>query len=178
MLLYDLYLSLWSFTMTNRLWWREVYLSSQMTHSDWLWRVIDVNKTSDILRVLFSLVFAAQTSGNSAGMAPDYGQAVLAARRIMKLLRHPTIIDPASKEGKTSEITGHIEFAGVEFAYPTRTNTLVLKGKGGQNPPRFGWVGWLEPLSANQRPVSIAPANQRRLNPPSTPLYSPRFCPP
>lgn len=61
-------------------------------------------------------------------MAPDYGQAVLAARRVVKLLQYPTIIDPASREGKTPEITGRVEFSDVEFSYPTRKDMLVLKG--------------------------------------------------
>ena len=67
-------------------------------------------------------------TGQSAGMAPDYGQAVLAARRVVKLLHYPAIIDPASPEGEKPEITGKVEFSGVEFAYPTRKDMLVLKG--------------------------------------------------
>jgi len=90
--------------------------------------IIDISRTSDIFRVLFALVFAAFTAGQSAGMAPDYGQAVLAARRVVKLLHYPTIIDPASQEGEWPEITGKVEFSGVEFAYPTRKDVLVLKG--------------------------------------------------
>ncbi|CBY12477.1 unnamed protein product [Oikopleura dioica] len=90
--------------------------------------IIDINRTSDIFRVLTALVFAAETAGQSAGMAPDYGQAVLAARRVVKLLQYPTIIDPASREGERPEITGKVEFSAVEFAYPTRKDVLVLKG--------------------------------------------------
>ncbi|CBY34589.1 unnamed protein product [Oikopleura dioica] len=90
--------------------------------------IIDINRTSDIFRVLTALVFAAETAGQSAGMAPDYGQAVLAARRVVKLLQFPTIINPASREGQRPEITGKVEFSAVEFAYPTRKDVLVLKG--------------------------------------------------
>jgi ABC-type multidrug transport system fused ATPase/permease subunit len=78
--------------------------------------------------VAATLTFCDSVTGQSAGMAPDYGQAVLAARRVVKLLQYPTIIDPASREGKTPEITGKVEFSDVEFSYPTRKDVLVLKG--------------------------------------------------
>ena len=74
------------------------------------------------------MTFCDSVTGQSAGMAPDYGQAVLAARRVVKLLQFPTIINPASREGQRPEITGKVEFSAVEFAYPTRKDVLVLKG--------------------------------------------------
>ena len=61
-------------------------------------------------------------------MAPDYGQAVLAARRVVKLLDYPLLIDPEYTKGQKPQITGKVEFSSVEFSYPTRKDVLVLKG--------------------------------------------------
>ena len=66
--------------------------------------------------------------GQSAGLAPDYGKAVLAARRIFKLFDTESNIDPESEEGEKPEIVGNVEFTDVQFSYPTRSDLLVLKG--------------------------------------------------
>lgn len=96
---------------------------------------ISLDRTSDVFRVLFALIFAAFTAGQSAGMAPDYGQAVIAARRVVKLLETEAIIDPEDESGKKPTITGKVAFKSVGFAYPTRPDVLVLKGLTAVVPP-------------------------------------------
>ena len=44
------------------------------------------NDFADIFKVLFAIMFAAQTAGQSGSLAPDYAQAKNAANRIFKLL--------------------------------------------------------------------------------------------
>ena len=61
-------------------------------------------------------------------MAANSGKANLAARRIVKLFEAALNIDPESTEGEKPEIRGKVEFAAVEFSYPTRAEFPVLKG--------------------------------------------------
>ena len=41
---------------------------------------------ADMMKVLFGIMFAALTAGDASSMAPDYGEALTAAKRIFALL--------------------------------------------------------------------------------------------
>ncbi|CAG5103938.1 Oidioi.mRNA.OKI2018_I69.chr1.g1009.t1.cds [Oikopleura dioica] len=96
------------------------WFSSWLIDNDY----IDSSASSDVMRKNTSI----PTKAQSAGVAANSGKANLAARRIVKLFETALNIDPESTEGEKPEIRGKVEFAAVEFSYPTRAEFPVLKG--------------------------------------------------
>lgn len=62
---------------------------------------------------------------------PNHGKSVaegkVAGKFTYEVIDRIPLIDQDSKLGKIHEIKGEIEFKNVEFYYPTRTDTMVLK---------------------------------------------------
>ena len=48
-----------------------------------------------VLKVLMAVVFGAMAVGQSSAFAPDFGEAQLSARRIIKLFDKQSLIDPS-----------------------------------------------------------------------------------
>lgn len=97
-----------------------------------------------------AVVFGAMAVGQSSAFAPDFGEAQLSARRIIKLFDKQSLIDPSDTRfvpprlpSRTSFLTevielfsgerpsqckGQVTIKGVEFTYPTRPDIKILKG--------------------------------------------------
>ena len=76
-----------------------------------------------------SLFFGARTAGMAVAAAPDMSEAKLSADRILKLLNLESTIDPESEGGKQlQDVAGRVTFEGINFTYPTRPDTSVLRG--------------------------------------------------
>ena len=50
-----------------------------------------------VFKVLMAVVFGAMAVGQSSAFAPDFGEAQLSARRIIKLFDKESLIDPSDK---------------------------------------------------------------------------------
>ena len=55
------------------------------------------------------------------------GEGKVAGKFTYEVIDRVPLIDQDSKFGKIHDIKGEIEFKNVEFYYPTRTDTMVLK---------------------------------------------------
>ena len=91
----------------------------------------ELGYTSDnILRAMFSIIFTAMAIGQVANFAPDAAKAKVAAFHIFALLDRKSKIDlEKTLLGDSKEsVEGFAKFEEVNFAYPTRSETLILKG--------------------------------------------------
>merc|ERR1712048_936005 len=76
-----------------------------------------------------AVMFGSMQMGQAMAMAPDYGEAMLAAKRVFYLLQKTSKCDPEKKEGRTlDKVHGRIELKNVHFTYPHRPDMKVLKG--------------------------------------------------
>jgi ATP-binding cassette subfamily B (MDR/TAP) protein 1 len=100
----------------------------------------------DVFIAIFSMMFGAQSVGNSQQFGPDLGKSIAAAKRIFGIIDQPSRIDavaidkdmtkvrimPTDHTPKFSKhlkvIEGKIEFKDVWFRYPTRKADWVLRG--------------------------------------------------
>ncbi|CAF3896222.1 unnamed protein product, partial [Rotaria sordida] len=58
----------------------------------------------------------------------NYGKGIQAAERIFELLNRKPIIDNESKDGATiTNLSGQIDFDGIYFAYPNRSESIILR---------------------------------------------------
>lgn len=58
-----------------------------------------------------------------------FSEASSAGERIMEVIKRVPKIDTESEEGDVLEsVSGNVEFKGVEFAYPSRPENLILRG--------------------------------------------------
>jgi len=82
-----------------------------------------------VFKVLMAVMFGSMQMGQAMALAPDYAEALLAARRVFFLFQKASKCDPESKTGKTlDKVEGKIEFKNVHFTYPHRPDMKVLKG--------------------------------------------------
>ena len=97
-----------------------------------------------VLKVLMAVVFGAMAVGQSSAFAPDFGEAQLSARRIIKLFDKQSLIDPSDTRleyfyfmsiiirnfsgERPRKCEGQVTIKGVEFTYPTRPDIKILKG--------------------------------------------------
>ena len=102
---------------------------------------------TNVFKVSESLLFGTQMIGQAVAFAPNYNKAKVAANRIFALLRRVPLIDASSPDGlKLTNVDGNVDFAKVEFRYPTRRNVQVLQGldlavKSGQTVALVGHSG-------------------------------------
>ncbi|CAF1222733.1 unnamed protein product [Adineta ricciae] len=97
----------------------------------------------DLLLVYNCILFSTEHVILSAALIPDYGKARIAAEKIMKLFARTPSINNGSSDGDTIvgycckfqiiyvmfyklNFNGQLEFDNVQFAYPTRSETIVL----------------------------------------------------
>lgn len=84
--------------------------------------------SEDFMLVFGTLLFGAMAVGQSQAMAPDYGKAVDAAKKVYTILSNKPKIDCRSQEGLTpSAFKGEIKFTDVKFSYPNRRGVRVLR---------------------------------------------------
>ncbi|CAG7826351.1 unnamed protein product, partial [Allacma fusca] len=86
-------------------------------------------KFQHILILTESLVWTMLTLGQTIAFAPNYGRAKVAGGRILSLLGRKSSIDSSSNVGEIiTTCEGRISFDNIEFTYPTRKDTKILKG--------------------------------------------------
>lgn len=79
--------------------------------------------------VVFAVLLAAQSLTQIAPQSVIISKAAAAADQLFKVIDRDSKIDSLSDVGiKPEKCLGDIEFRGVEFAYPSRPDTQVLKG--------------------------------------------------
>jgi len=82
-----------------------------------------------VITVFFSVVIGAMGIGQAAPAIQAIGEARGAAPKVFAIIASQSAIDNFSTEGeilKDDEVEGNIEFRNVQFAYPTRSEDLVL----------------------------------------------------
>jgi ATP-binding cassette subfamily B (MDR/TAP) protein 1 len=90
---------------------------------------LELYDSNQILRAMFSIIFAAMAAGQVTNFAPDAAKARLAAAQVFKLLGRTSKIDVNSGLGEQRPTSvGTVELSAVEFAYPSRTDAQILKG--------------------------------------------------
>ncbi|XP_015512051.1 multidrug resistance protein homolog 49 isoform X1 [Neodiprion lecontei] len=85
----------------------------------------------NVIKVSEALIFGSWMLGQALAFAPNFNTAKISAGRIFRLLdRVPEITTPADLEGKDTDwkADGLIQFSKVEFHYPTRTESQILRG--------------------------------------------------
>ena len=97
------------------------YVSSYLIEND----LIKSNDFENVFKVLMAIVFGAMTAGQSGAMAPDFGEACAAARRILKLMDEESKIENDDTGLIPESCKGRIEFKNVGFKYPTRRNSVL-----------------------------------------------------
>ncbi|KAI0989395.1 hypothetical protein GJ496_009361 [Pomphorhynchus laevis] len=84
--------------------------------------------SEDLMLVFGTLLFGAMAVGQSQAMAPDFGKALDAAKKIYAVLETKTLIDSRSEEGvHMDDFKGQINFVNVKFSYPNRKKVKILK---------------------------------------------------
>ncbi|KAF2354674.1 ABC transporter type 1 transmembrane domain [Trinorchestia longiramus] len=82
-----------------------------------------------LIVVFFSVLMGAMNMGQAAPFVEAFNIARGAAANVYDVLERPSAIDPMSKEGKQpTRVQGHLEFRGVKFEYPSRSDVPVLQG--------------------------------------------------
>ncbi|KAI8898553.1 P-loop containing nucleoside triphosphate hydrolase protein [Globomyces pollinis-pini] len=85
--------------------------------------------TGAVFRAIFAIIFTAMASGQVANFTPDAAKAKLAAASIFELLDRKSKIDYTIEEGDKKDTTeGSVKIEGATFSYPSRPDTLILKG--------------------------------------------------
>ncbi|XP_064647521.1 ATP-dependent translocase ABCB1-like isoform X2 [Lineus longissimus] len=85
----------------------------------------------DIFKIFSAITFGGMAFGRASSMAPDYTKAKISAAKIFQLLDREPVIDAYSTNGETvsdSDFKGEVSFGEVEFTYPTRPGTQILRG--------------------------------------------------
>lgn len=89
----------------------------------------DIQTPGDVLKVMFSIIFTAMAAGQVSNFTPDGAKAKLAALNIFEILDSKSKIDYTDKSGQVREkCEGKADLVKVEFCYPIRPDTRVLKG--------------------------------------------------
>ncbi|XP_030388573.1 multidrug resistance protein homolog 49 isoform X2 [Scaptodrosophila lebanonensis] len=82
----------------------------------------------DIIKVSEALIFGSWMLGQALAYAPNVNEGIMSAGRLMKLFeRKSTVHNPADKPYNTAESEGDITYEHVEFEYPTRKGTTILR---------------------------------------------------
>ncbi|CAG2053737.1 unnamed protein product [Timema podura] len=84
---------------------------------------------ANVFKVANALIMGTTSIANAIAFAPNFEKGLAAAGRIFKLLgRKPKIMDPTSYTMEKWVTSGNVDYSRVEFSYPTRENTRVLRG--------------------------------------------------
>ena len=85
----------------------------------------------DVIKVSEALIFGSWMLGQALAFAPNFNTAKISAGRIFRLLdRVPEIMTPPEfdERDKNWKADGLIQFSKVEFHYPTRPESQILRG--------------------------------------------------
>ncbi|CAF1319535.1 unnamed protein product [Didymodactylos carnosus] len=94
--------------------------------------LVDQNRMTfeDVLLVYNCLVFGAEAVGQAMSIIPGYGKAISAAENLIGLFDSKVTIydndDDPSKTKSISDFHGELQLDNVSFAYPNRSDSLVL----------------------------------------------------
>ncbi|CAG8461734.1 6731_t:CDS:2 [Paraglomus occultum] len=85
---------------------------------------------SQMLRVLFAVVFSAMSLGQMSSFAPSSAKAKVAAINVLEILDRKSLIDASDVEGKEmpAPITGTSSISNAVFNYPARPDVPILRG--------------------------------------------------
>uniref|UniRef100_A0A914YAW8 ABC transmembrane type-1 domain-containing protein n=1 Tax=Panagrolaimus superbus TaxID=310955 RepID=A0A914YAW8_9BILA len=99
------------------------------------WLIVKNYQTSNeimpmnVLRTLYAISFTAGSMGYASSFFPAYIKAKIAAGLIFKMLEDKPDFDNSSNKGiPAKNISGHVKFSNIGFAYPQRLNAKVLSG--------------------------------------------------
>lgn len=82
----------------------------------------------DIVKVFFVIIYASFAIAQTIALAPDISKGSQALASVFSILNRRTKIDANDPKAMIVEVVrGDVEFKGVNFAYSTRPNILVLK---------------------------------------------------
>ncbi|KAJ6805921.1 PGP1 isoform X1 [Iris pallida] len=81
------------------------------------------------IATMFAVMIGGISLGQSAPSVAAFAKARVAAAKIYRTIDHKPGIDRNSESGvELGSVTGHVEVRDVEFAYPSRPDTPVLRG--------------------------------------------------
>ena len=82
-----------------------------------------------VFTVLFSVEIAATSASMISPQITGLVNAASAASELFSIIDKPSLLDPLGEEGmRPADCHGHIEVRNLDFAYPSRPSTLVLRG--------------------------------------------------
>nr|CAD7203250.1 unnamed protein product [Timema douglasi] len=83
---------------------------------------------ADVFKVSQALIFGTSSIANALAFAPNFRKGLVAASKIFQLLdRKPRITDPKGFPDDKWAADGHVSYSDVQFSYPTRSGTRVLR---------------------------------------------------
>nr|CAD7261445.1 unnamed protein product [Timema shepardi] len=83
---------------------------------------------ADVFKVSQALIFGTSSITNALAFAPNFRKGLVAASKIFQLLdRKPRITDPKGFPDDMWAADGHVSYSDVQFSYPTRSGTRVLR---------------------------------------------------
>jgi ATP-binding cassette subfamily B (MDR/TAP) protein 1 len=78
--------------------------------------------------VIFAVLVAATALTQIAPQTIAISKATAAAQEMFEMIDRKSQIDPLSQQGETiPDFKGNIQFRGVRFAYPSRSNVTILR---------------------------------------------------
>nr|CAD7572208.1 unnamed protein product [Timema californicum] len=84
---------------------------------------------ADVFKVSQALIFGTSSIANALAFAPNFRKGLVAASKIFQLLdRKPKITDPKGFPDDKWAADGHVSYSDVQFSYPTRSGTKVIRG--------------------------------------------------
>ncbi|CAG2057216.1 unnamed protein product [Timema podura] len=84
---------------------------------------------ADVFKVSQALIFGTSSIANALAFAPNFRKGLVAASKIFQLLdRKSRITDPKGFPDDKWAAAGHVSYSDVQFSYPTRSGTRVLRG--------------------------------------------------
>ncbi|XP_040901258.1 ATP-binding cassette, sub-family B (MDR/TAP), member 4 [Toxotes jaculatrix] len=82
-----------------------------------------------VFLVISAVLYGAMAVGEANSFAPNYAKAKLSASHLMMLMNREPAIDNLSQKGETPDkFDGNVQFAGVKFNYPSRSDLPILQG--------------------------------------------------
>ncbi|XP_049809970.1 ATP-dependent translocase ABCB1-like [Schistocerca nitens] len=83
----------------------------------------------DVYKVAEVLIWGTGTIGSALSCGPRFRKGLRSASRIFNLLeRRPLVTDPHYPTDDTWAAEGEVRYSDVEFSYPTRPDSMVLRG--------------------------------------------------
>ncbi|RGP59062.1 hypothetical protein FSPOR_11598 [Fusarium sporotrichioides] len=88
----------------------------------------EITQPGTVVTVIFAILVAATALTQIAPQTIAISKATAAAQEMFEMIDRRSQIDPLSQKGETiPDFKGNIQFRGVRFAYPSRTNVTILR---------------------------------------------------